>query len=497
MSQIVGIDLGTTNSLVAVLAGDRPVVIPNRLGSRLTPSVVRFFADGHQVTGEPARRARSEDPRHTVGGIKRFIGRYYNEVADLAELAPYRVVPGPNDEATIRLHGRDWSPEEISSLVLRDLKNSAEAYLGEKVDRAVVTIPAHFNGAQRRSTAKAVELAGLSLERLLQEPTAAALAYGYRKEEDRDLLVLDLGGGTYDVSLLEVGEGVVEVKAIDGDSDLGGDDFDEALLTWACEEIWRRHGFDLMSDPEAAQRIREEVAAAKRTLSELASCTLKVPFLFRRQGVAVSVDLVLSRDDFNAYCDELFERLVPPVERALRSAHRSPSDVGEVLLVGGATRMCRVRDIVRRLFGRQPRHGIEAEEAVALGAAIQGGVLVGGVKDTLLLDVLPYDISIETGQGTAAMLTDRDMTVPFRKTEMFTTQADNQTSVEINILTGGSPFAEHNRLLGRLVFDGIPALPRGRARIEVAVEVDANRDLHVTANDLGTGRSESLTLRYG
>jgi molecular chaperone DnaK len=496
MSRIVGIDLGTTNSLVAIVEGGRPRVIPNQRGARFTPSVVRFFPDGHAVVGEPAQRARMQDPEHTIAGIKRFIGRHYNEIADLADLAPYAVVSGATAEARVNLFGKDLSAEEISALVLGDLKRTAEAYLEEEVTHAVVTIPAYFNDAQRRATGRAVKLAGLQLERFVAEPTAAAMAYGCMNEVDLSLLVLDLGGGTYDVSLLEVGYGVVEVKSIDGDGHLGGDDFDELLLAWAADEIRRQHGFDVLAVSDASQRLREAVVAAKFELSDTETSRLSLPFLFRRGGADVNVELTLCRDDFEALCDELFERLVPPIERALKSAGLAERQVDQVLLVGGATRMPRVAEIVKQFFGKEPSHRVDAEEAVALGAAIQGGIMQGDIKDNLLLDVVPYDISIEGVGGISVKLVEADTSIPHRKSEIFTTLFDDQCSVEVNVLRGAQEWADDNQNLGRLVLDNLPPAPRGVPQIEVTVSIDANQDIEVTAKDLSTGRTAMLNLSF-
>jgi molecular chaperone DnaK len=496
MSRIVGIDLGTTNSLIAIAEGGHPRVIPNRFGSRTMPSVVRFLPDGHTVVGQPAERARMQDPEHTVSAIKRFIGRSYNEVADLAELVPYRIVPGEDDGAAVHLSGRDWSPPEISALILRELKESAEAFLGEEVDRAVVTIPAYFNDAQRRATGDAVRLAGLELVRLVPEPTAAAMAHGFaRGEDDQILLVLDLGGGTYDVSLLEMGLGVVDVKAIDGDGHLGGDDFDEILLQWAHQEVLRKHGFDILSSPEVAQRVREAVTEAKCALSEVQSQTIDLPFLFQQTGSLVNVSLTLERENFSSLCDELFERLLPPIERVLINGGISAGEVVEVLLVGGATRMPRVSEMVKSFFGREPSHRINPEEAVALGAAIQAGVLSGVFKDILLLDVIPFPLSIEIEGGKAVMLIDANTTIPTRKAEIFTTALDGQTSIYVHVLRGGREIADENQTLGHLILEGLVSAPRGLPQLEVAIEIDAQQDLQVIAKDLGSGRSSTLRLR--
>jgi molecular chaperone DnaK len=495
MSRIVGIDLGTTNSLVAVVEGGRPMVIPNRFGSRTTPSVVRFLPDGQTVVGEPAERARMQDPQHTVSGIKRFIGRFYNEVSDLAELAPYPIVAGEDDRAMVHLGGRNWSPPEISAMVLRELKESAEMFLGEEVDRAVVTIPAYFNDAQRRATAEAVRLAGLELVRLVAEPTAAAMAYGLAEHRDRTVLVLDLGGGTYDVSLLEMGDGVVEVRAIDGDGHLGGDDFDEILLQWAHQEVLRQHGFDILFLPEVAQRVREAVTAAKCALSHVQSQTIELPFLFQRAGSLVDVSLKLEREDFGFLCDELFERLVPPIERVLANGGITAHDMGEVLLVGSATRMERVSEVVKNFFGREPSHRVNPEEAVGLGAAVQAGILYGSIRDTLLLDVIPFPISVEGEGGIAVCLIDANTTLPTRKSEIFTTSLDEQTSIEVHVLQGKREISDDNQTLGRLTLEELPSAPRGTQQIEVSIDIDANQDIHVTAKDLASGRSTELALR--
>lgn len=493
MPRMIGIDLGTTNSLVAVVEGDQPRIILNRFGSRLTPSVVRFFPDGSTVVGLPAERARMQDPKHTVSGIKRFIGRYFNEVMDLAELVPYEVAADEDSYAVVQMYGREWSPVEISALILRELKESAEDYLGEAIEEAVITIPAYFNDAQHRATVAAGRLAGLNVKRLVAEPTAAALAHGHSSAGFESVeLVLDLGGGTYDVSLLELGEGVVEVKAISGDGYLGGDDFDEALLQWALGEISHRHGATLTS-AESLQRVREAVSAAKRGLSESRAQEIRLPFLFEREGRWIDVSLELFREDFESICDELFERLVPPIERVLKDSGLTKGEVPEVLLVGGATRAVRVSKIVKEMFGKEPSQRVHPEEAVGLGAAVQAAVLDGSISNMLLLAVIPFTISIEVEGGVAAAIISRNTTIPTRKSETFTT-GDGQTSVEVHVLRGERQLAEDNRTLGRLFLEGLPALPLGGNRIEVTVEVDANMDIEVRAKDLGSGRSEKLRL---
>lgn len=461
----------------------------------MTPSVVRFLADNQEVAGEPALRKRMEHPESTVAGIKRFIGRAYNEVADLAAMAPFQVVPGYDNSAMVRTQDRERSPVEISAAILRELRRAAEAYLGETVDRAVITVPAYFTEAQRRATGEAARAAGLRVDRLVPEPTAAAMAYGAAWRHDQIVLVLDLGGGTYDVSLLEVGEGIVEVKAIDGDGYLGGDDFDEALLAWASGEILRRHGFDLSSAPAAVQRVREAVVEAKHQLSHGETSRIEVPFLFHRENGPVNVSIPLTRRDFESICDELFERLAPPIERLFAASWVNVRDVDEVLLVGGATRMARVSEIVESYFGKPPSRRVNPEEAVALGAAIQAGVLDGSVKDILLMDVFPFAISIELAGGHAVAMISANTTIPTRKSEIFTTLLDDQASVEVNVLRGDYPIADENRAMGTLTLASIPPAPAGAPQIEVAVDIDANLHVHVTARDLGTGVSERLDLR--
>ncbi|MET0395298.1 MAG: molecular chaperone DnaK [Longimicrobiaceae bacterium] len=490
MAKIIGIDLGTTNSCVSVFEQGRFVVIPNTLGGRLMPSVVRIREDGTVIVGEHAARTQATDPRHTISGVKRLIGRRYNEIADLAAPLPYEVIVGENNFAMVRVHGAEYSPQWISARILSSLKEAAEAYLGEPVIHAVITVPAYFNERQRQATREAGRLAGLEVLRIITEPTAASLAYGLDREGDALIAVFDLGGGTFDISILEMGEGVFEVKAVNGDGYLGGDDFDERIVAWMVEEFHLEHGIDLSTDPGTMERIRSEAVRGKCELSERTCTTLHVPFVTWKDGRSLSLDLELTRSHFEEICDELFERLVEPCERALEDAGWLEGRVrpDRVVLVGGATRMARVAKIVRGVFGIDPSRSVNPDEAVAVGAAIQGSVLSGDQKNTLLLDVIPSSLGLEDGRGNFMVFFRRSTTTPTKKTETLTTTVDDQTSVEIHVLEGEHPQAIGNRTLLRFILDGLPPVPAGILQIEVTFDIDANHVLHVMARDRETGR---------
>jgi molecular chaperone DnaK len=495
-SPIIGIDLGTTNSVVAVVREGRSEIIPMADGASFLPSAVRFFDNGMHVVGDAARRSATVDPRYTVTSIKRFMGRMFNEVMDLAELARFEVVPLADGRAAVQLHDRAWLPEEISALILAQLRSAAERHLGEEITRAVMTIPAYFTAAQGQATRRAAELANLKVERFITEPTAAALSNAAGRSITA--LVLDLGGGTYDVSLLESGDGVVEVKATDGDGYLGGDDFDEALFSWASGEILRRHGRRVQESPEAVQRLRDAVIDVKCVLSTRTSAEVSLPFLFHDSDVATDVLLPVSRVIFESLCEQLFERLIPPVKRVVAGAGVSLNRLDAIYAVGAATRMPGVASIVHKWTGIRPSYRVDPEHAVALGAAIEGGILGGHLKETLLLDTTPYPISIESAEGEAIVLIDVNTTIPTRKSEVFTTAHNEQTTIEVTVLQGSAPEADANRLLTRFAMSNIPRAPRGVPRIEVTVDVDANGMLLVGAKDLGTGhtvQSEFIHLR--
>ncbi len=495
MSKIIGIDLGTTNSCVAVLEGGKPVVIPTGLGSRTTKSVVRFVADGQPVVGEHAYRTRLVDPRNTVAGIKRFIGRRYNEAFDIARAAPFKVVIGQNNLAMIESYGHEYSPQFISGMILKSLKSSAEHYLGEPVNKAVITIPAYFNDAQREATKEAGKMAGLEVMRIINEPTAAAMAYHVGKGREERIAVFDLGGGTFDISILDVGEGVLEVKSVSGDNFLGGDDFDDRIVTWIVEEFAIDTGLDLSSDPTARLLITEAAVKAKHDLSSLPETNVTIPFIPLEKKTAPSLNLVLTRNKFNEICDELFERLIQPCETALKQANLKGENIEKVILVGGATRMPRIDQVVKRVFGKEPNKSVNPDEAVALGAAIQAAVLSGDKTDVLLLDVTANALGVECDDGTNLVLLEENTTIPTRKSELFSTALDNQTSVEVHVLEGSAKLAIDNRSLGRIVIDGIPPAPRGMPQIEVIFDIDANGIVNVSVKDIGTGRQAQLTLR--
>jgi molecular chaperone DnaK len=494
MARVIGIDLGTTNSVVAVMEGGDPVVIPNQEGSRLTPSVVAFARDGEILVGQVAKRQAITNPENTVFSIKRFMGRRHDEVQEESKKVPYKVVAGPNGDVRIAIRGRQYSPPEISAMVLRKLKEAAEAYLGEKVSQAVITVPAYFNDSQRQATKDAGTIAGLDVQRIINEPTAAALAYGLDKKTDEEIAVYDLGGGTFDISILELGQGVFEVKATNGDTHLGGDDFDQRVMDWIADEFQRENGIDLRKDRMALQRLKEAAERAKIELSSTLQTEINLPFITADATGPKHLVLPLTRAKLESLVDDLIQRTVSPCERAMKDADVAASAMDEVILVGGQTRMPKVQQVVTRLFGKEPHKGVNPDEVVAIGAAIQAGVLAGDVKNVVLLDVTPLSLGIETLGGVMTPLIPRNTTIPTRKSEVFSTAADNQTSVEVHVLQGERPMARDNRTLGRFNLVGLPPAPRGTPQIEVAFDIDANGILNVSAKDVATGRQQQITI---
>lgn len=494
MSKIIGIDLGTTYSCAAVMQDGQPVVIPNSLGARLTPSAVRILDSGAALVGQHALENRFLDPSGTVTGIKRLIGRRYNEVFDIVRSLPFEVTIDENNLAVVRLRGKTYTPQFLSALILKSLKSDAESYLGTQVSQAVITVPAYFNEIQRYATKEAAQIAGLEVLRLINEPTAACMAYELDKKTNQSVAVFDLGGGTFDVSILESGDGVEEVRSTAGDGFLGGDDFDDRITDWMIEEFLAIHGLDVSSDPVAFERIRSAATAAKHEISQRSEVPVRIPFLASRNGRAIDLELTLTRTLFREICDELFERLALPCRQALSDAGLKPGQLDRVLLVGGATRMPGISDVAQAAFGRPPSRSVNPDEAVALGAGVQAGVLWGTVKDVLLLDVIPASLGLETQAGVMTRIIDRNTTIPTRKSEVFSTQSDNQTSVEIHVLQGERSMAEGNRTLGRLVLREIARAPRGVPEIEVIFEIDANGLLKVIANDRSTGKEVSQTM---
>jgi len=495
MAKVIGIDLGTTNSCVAVMEGNDPVVIPNSEGGRTTPSIVAFTKTGERLVGQAAKRQAVTNPNKTVFSIKRFMGRRMDEVTEEMKKVPYAVVPGDGNSARVKIDDRMYSPPEISAMILQKMKKTAEDYLGHEVTEAVITVPAYFNDSQRQATKDAGEIAGLKVRRIINEPTAAALAYGLdKKNKDQLVAVYDLGGGTFDISILQLGEGVFEVKASNGDGHLGGDDFDQRVIDYLADEFKKQEGIDLRKDPMALQRLKEASEKAKIELSTSVQTDVNLPFITATQDGPKHLNITISRSKFEQLIDDLIERTAEPCEKAMRAAGVSASQIDEVILVGGSTRVPKVQDLVRNLFGKEPHKGVNPDEVVAIGAAIQGAVLTGEVKDVLLLDVTPLSLGIETLGSVMTTLIPANTTIPTRKSEVFSTASDNQPSVEIHVLQGERSMAGDNRSLGRFHLDGIPPAPRGMPQIEVTFDIDANGILHVAAKDKGTGKEQSIRI---
>jgi molecular chaperone DnaK len=495
MGKIIGIDLGTTYSCVAVMEGNEPVVIPNSEGKRTTPSMVAFTENNERKVGDPAKRQSITNPQKTVSSIKRFMGETYNEITKERERVPYEVVKGDNSTPRVKIDDRLYSPQEISAIILQKMKKTAEDYLGQEVTEAVITVPAYFNDSQRQATKEAGEIAGLKVRRIINEPTAAALSYGLdKKHKDMKVAVFDLGGGTFDISILELGEGVFEVKSTNGDTHLGGDDFDHEIINWLAEEFKSEYSIDLRKDPMALQRLKEAAEKAKIELSSSTQTEINLPYIMPVDGQPRHLVRTLTRAKFEQLIDKLMQSTVEPCRKALADANLKPSDIDEVILVGGSTRIPAVQEIVEKFFGRTPSKGVNPDEVVAIGAAIQGGVLTGEVKDVLLLDITPLSLGIETLGGVFTKLIESNTTIPTKKSETFSTASDSQTSVEIHVLQGERPMASGNRTIGRFHLDGIPPAPRGIPQVEVSFDIDANGILNVSAKDKATGKSQNIRI---